>query len=274
MREPGNTTPSHNQRAKTEKEKNRRASDLHVMIARGVGKVRSFSVSPRILLGSLIFFTVYIVASIFVINDYFHELRTNQSQAKKLEHLQAQMQNSRRALYRSRQRLAILEEYVHNAKSGDKAAQKLSGPKERGGVSDTPSAGVQPNIKATEESLAPMVEVKDLDTRKEEEKLTVRFKIAKTEQSDTPLRGYVHIIATDEKSEPPQSWTYPKVALRDGFPINHKRGHLFVIKHFMTMKGEFFLDSKVDSSLSLRILAYDESGKLLVQEEFEVEKNS
>lgn len=274
MRESGKTTPPHNQRAKTEKDKNRRASDLHVMIARGVGKVRSFSVSPHILLGSLIFFAVYIVASLFVINDYFHELRTNHSQSQKLERLQAQIQNSRTALYRSRQRLAILEEYVHNAKSGDKSEQKLSDPEERAAISDPPLASVQPNIKGKEESLAPTVEIKDLDTRKEEEKLTVRFKIAKTDQSDSPLRGYVHIIATDKKSDPPQSWTYPKVALRDGLPINYKRGRLFVIKHFRTIKGEYFLDSKVDSSLSLRILAYDESGKLILQKEFEVENNS
>jgi hypothetical protein len=274
MKKPRKTTTPHAQRLKTEKDKNRRASDLHVMIARGVGKVRSFSVSSHIFLGSLIFLAVYIVASLFVINGYFYELRTNRSQSQKLERLQAQIQNSRSALYRSRQRLAILEKYVHAAKSGDKSAQKLSKPEEKGVVSTPPPASIQPNITGREASLAPAVEIKDLETRKEEEKLTVRFKIVKTDQRDTPLRGYVHIIATDKKSDPPQSWTYPKVALRDGLPINYKRGRLFVIKNFRSMKGEYFLDSKVDASLSLRILAYDESGKLLIQKEFEVEDNS
>jgi hypothetical protein len=274
MKEPGKTATPRNHRTKKEKDKNRRASDLHFMVARGVGKVRSFSVSPHILLGSLIFFSVYVVASLFVINAYFHELRTNRSQSQKLERLQLQIQNSRKSLYRSRQRLVILEGYVQKAKSGDKAAEEISRPEIKQVKGDDPPASFQPDNEVKERSLEPEVQIRDLATRREEEKLTVRFKIAKTAQNDTPLRGYVHIIATDKKSDPPQWWTYPKVALRDGFPIDYKRGRLFVIKHFRTIKGEYFLDSKTDSPISLRILAYDESGELLLQKEFELENSS
>jgi len=274
MREPKQTASSHHRTAKTEKDTHRRASDLHIMIAKGVGKVRSFSVSPHILLASLIFFAVYIIVSIFVINDYFHTLRTTRSQARKLERLQAEIQTGRRDLFRSRQRLAILEAYVDDAKSGEKPAQKPTGPTENEATGVPPLTSAPPDIRGEGEFPAPAVEIRDLDTRKEDAKLTVRFKIAKTEQNDTPLRGYVHIVATDTRSDPPQSWTYPKVALRDGFPVDFKRGRLFVIKHFRTIKGEYFFDSKVDSSLSLRILAYDESGKLLLQKEFEVEDTS
>jgi hypothetical protein len=265
------TVPPQSQRPKTEKEKRRGASDFHVMIAKGVGKVRSFNISPHILIASLLFFAVFIVASIFVINDYLHTLRTIQSQSEKLQRLQALNQKSRSALYRSRQRLAILEQHVRGAESAGKSAQNVAGPEENEtpNAPPSPSAGPDANGEA-EELSAPAVEIKDFTTRKEEEKLTVRFKIAKTEQNDSTLRGYVHIIATDEKSDPPQSWTYPKVALRDGFPINFKRGRLFVIKNYRTIKGEYFFDSKVDTSLSLRILAYDESGNLLLQKEFEV----
>lgn len=274
MKEPGKTATPHNHRRKKEKDKNRRASDLHFMVARGVGKVRSFNVSPHILLGSLIFLAVYVVASLFVINAYFDELRTNRSQAQKLQRLQIQIQNSRKSLYRSRQRLVILEDYVQKAKSGDKAAQEFSRPEIKQVKGEEPLPSFQPDSEVKESSLEPEVQIKDLATRREEEKLTVRFKISKTAQSDTPLRGYVHIIATDKKSDPPQWWTYPKVALRDGFPLDYKRGRLFVIKHFRTIKGEYFLDSKTDSPISLRILAYDESGKLLLQKEFELENSS
>ena len=118
------------------------------------------------------------------------------------------------------------------------------------------------------------VEIKDLATLKKEGKLTVSFKLVNTDQGDTPLRGYVHIIVTDKESDPLQLWAYPKVALRDGVPINYNRGRLFVIKNFRTIRGEFFLDSHEGSALSLKILVYNQSGNQILQRDFEVENIS
>lgn len=263
-----------NQRSKPVKEKRPHESAFHVMVSRGVGRVRSFSLSPRILLVSLLFFACYIIVSLFIINGYFDKLRTNKDQLIKIDRLQKQVENTRKLLYQSEQRVILLKKHDKNSKSDVAISLEPVRP-EKIELKKAEEAGDIEAEDALEE--APQeatVEIKDLVTRKKEGKLTVSFKIVNTDQGDTPLRGYVHIIVTDKESDPLQLWTYPKVALRDGVPIDYKRGRLFVIKNFRTIRGEFFLDSHEGSALSLKILVYNQSGNQILQRGFEVENTS
>ena len=274
MEDPGNNTASRKKTVKEVKEKRPQTSVFHIMISRGVGKVRSFSLSPLIIFVSFVFFAVYIVATVFVINDYFDKLRTNEDQLLKIERLQKKVENTRRLLFRSEQRLALMEEYVNNAKPGIKISRKPVLPEETESVKVEPADKIRAEEGIQEEPMEGMVEIKDVATSKEDAKLTVSFKIVNIGQGDKPLRGYVHIIVTDKGTETPQCWTYPKVALRDGLPIEYKRGRLFVIKRFRTIRGEFFLDSNTESPLSLKILVYNQSGNLILQKELEGEITS
>jgi hypothetical protein len=274
LEDPGKNTASRNKTVKVLKEKRPRASVFHIMISRGVGKVRSFSLSPFIIFVSLVFFALYIVASIFVINDYFDKVRTNKYQLVKLERLQKQAENTRRLLFRSEQRLALMEEYVNNAKPGIEISRKPVQPEETESSTVEPADEIRSDEGFQEESKEGMVDIKDVATSKEDERLTVSFKIVNIAEGDKPLRGYVHIIVTDKGTDTPQCWTYPKVALRDGLPIEYKRGRLFVIKRFRTILGEFFIDSNTESPLSLKILVYNQSGNLILQKELEEEITS
>ena len=291
MEDPGRNTVSQNKRAKAVKEKRSHTSTFNIMISRGVGKVRNFSLSPGIIFVSFVFLALYIIASVFVINDYFDKLHTNRDQSEKLERLQKQMENNRRLLFRSEQRLALMEEYVNNSKSGVKISREPVHPAETASAKAEPTnkmkaeEGLQdgPNedllkTKAEEglqeESKEGLVEIKDVATSKEDAKLMVSFKVVNIGQGDKPLRGYVHIIVTDKESDTPQYWTYPKVALRDGLPIEYKRGRLFVIKRFRTIRGEFFLDSNTESPLLLKIIVYNQAGHLILQREIEAEITS
>jgi hypothetical protein len=116
-----------------------------------------------------------------------------------------------------------------------------------------------------------LVDVKNWEFRKEGAKLTVRFDITNADQNERLLRGYVHVIAVDQDSEPPQLWTFPKVALREGVPINYRRGQLFIIKRFRKIEGEYFFDSASDSPSLLRVLVYSQSGQLILTKEFEIQ---
>jgi hypothetical protein len=260
-----------NQRSKPVKERQTHDSAFHVMVSRGVGKVRSFSLSPRILLVSVLFLACYIIVSLFIINDYFDKHRTNKAQLTKIDRLQKQVENARKHLYQSEQRVILLKKYDKNSKSD--VAITLE-PVQSEKIESTKVEEAD-DIEAAEESeegpQEAVVEIKDLATQKKEGKLTVSFKIVNPDQGNTPLRGYVHIIVTDKDSDPLQLWTYPKVALRDGVPVNYKRGRLFVIKNFRTIRGEFFLDSHEGSALSLKIIVYDQAGNQIFQKDFEVE---
>jgi len=263
-----------NQSPKPVKEKRPHDAAFHVMVSRGVGKVRSFSLSPRILLVSVLFFACYIIVSLFVINGYFIKLRTNKAQLTKIDRLQKQVENTRKLLYQSEQRVILLKKHDKNSRSDVVISLEPVRP-ENIELKKGEEAG---HIKA-EDALegSPQeatVEINDLTTQQKEGKLTVSFRIINTDQGDTPLRGYVHIIVIDKESDPLQLWTYPKVALRDGVPINYKRGLLFVIKNFRTIRGRFSLDSHEGSALSLKILVYNQSGNQILQRDFEVENIS
>ena len=104
--------------------------------------------------------------------------------------------------------------------------------------------------------------------------LKVNFKLVNIHQDESPVSGYVHIIAINKDADPPQLWTYPKVALRDGFPVDYKRGQLFFIKRFKTIRGEYSLDSEAECLSSVKVVVYDHPGTLIFQKEFEVKNAS
>jgi hypothetical protein len=266
-------------RVKKEKlQKGRRPSDFYIMISKGIGKIRSFSLSSHILYMSALFFVVYIIASIFVFHGYFDKLREAEDQSQKIQRLTKQLESTRMALYRSKQRLVLYEGHGQQDKTSDESSPSPLGNAETTAHDSNlagsfePAEGSEPQSES--QSVEAKVEIQDPAIQREEERLTVSFKIAKTDESEEPLRGYIHIIATDKEADPPQYWTYPKVELRDGLPIDYKRGLLFIIKHFRTIKGEYLLDSNTASPLLLKILVYNQTGQLMIQKEFEVNNMS
>jgi len=266
-----------NKSSKPVKEKQPHDAVFHVMVSKGVGKVRSFSLSPRILFVSLLFFVCYIIVSLFIINDYFDKRRANKAQLLKIERLQKEVENVRKHLYQSEQRVILLKNYEKKSKSDVEISLEPVRPEiiaSKTAEETVADDDIEVEDDSEETLQNALVEIKDLTTQKNEGKLTVSFRIVNTDQGDAPLRGYVHIIVTDKASDPPQLWTYPKVALRDGVPINYKRGRLFVIKNFRTLRGEFFLDSHEGSALSLKILVYDNEGNQILQKDFAVEEES
>ena len=266
-----------NKRPKPVKEKQPHDAVFHVMFSKGVGKIRSFSLSPRLLFVSVLFFVCYIIVSLFIINDYFDKHRTNKAQLIKIDRLQKQVENVKRHLYQSEQRVILLKKYEKTSPPDVEISVEPEQPEAI--ASTTPEETVaDDDIEVEDDSEETLqeasVEIKDLVTLKNEGKLTVRFRVVNTDQGDTTLRGYVHIIVTDKTSDPPQLWTYPKVALRDGVPVNYKRGRLFVIKNFRTLGGELFLDSHEGSKLTLKILVYDNEGNQILQKDFAVEEQA
>ena len=106
----------------------RHSSQLTVMVSSGVGKVRSFKISYRILLCSSLFFACYIIISILVFNRYFDELRASRDQSRRIQRIQREIEATKRGLYQSKQRLAFLEDYFLNLKPGGEGEGESFGP--------------------------------------------------------------------------------------------------------------------------------------------------
>ena len=248
------------------------SSSFTVMISRGLGKVRGFNISSRLLFWATVVFMLYLVLSTVAISRYFGELRSNTIQLDLLQQLQNEIEDTKRTLYRARQRLKFLEEYVGNPQ-GKQEKQVES--HEPGDINPVPTEPViqeetfeRPDEADPAESA---VDIKNLTTRWRGERLSVKFRLIKILPNRNQLKGYIFMIAANSESDPPQLWTHPRAALKNGEPINYKQGQFFKVRNYRIIRGKYFLDSKTETPSFLKILVYDESGKLILKKEFSIE---
>jgi len=259
------------------KGKTPRSSDLTVMILGKVGKSRSFKISSRIFFWACLFFAAYIITSILVFNGYFSELRSKKSQQGLLDVLQQEIKETKKELYISKQHLVLLEKAVYEMSSSlEKSAGKAmpaAAPLKKS-EPEVETASTEKIEKAPQVPVYDIVDIKDLEIQKEETMLKVNFKLVNIHQDEAPVSGYVHIIAVNKGADPPQLWAYPKVAIKNGLPMDYKRGQLFFIKRFKTIRGEYSLNSEIEYPSTVKVIVYDHPGTLIFQKEFQVEKPS
>jgi hypothetical protein len=244
--------------------------DLSVVIVREVGKVHTFKVSSRILLWSSIFFALFIIASVVVINRYFHELMANKSQSGELKRLQHEIEYNKRALYRSEQHLALLEDYLFHLHAGNHAPQEAGQVEDMNVKGATVAAQGERDKTAEKGPKGPLLEVRGLVLRRTGTKTTIDFRLVNMDPERAPANGYVHIIAMDKESDPPHCWAYPKEALRDGLPINHKGGQEFQVKQVKIIRASYAFDEKTVSPSSVKVLVYNKPGELICERQFEL----
>jgi len=258
-------------------------NDVTVMIVGKKGNVRSFRISFRFLFWTSMLFALYIFASIFIFREYLDERRTNSAHLTELKRLQHEVKETKRILDRSKHHLALLENSIQDLKTQNKAPAESVSPAE---TTDSKSAPPEVERKSIEkEEIQPVekvesipqeqfVDIKDLAIKNEGEKLTITFKLVNMYRDKRPVDGYVHIIAFDKNSDPPLFLAFPEVTLKDGIPVEFKRGQPFFIKRFKTIRGKYLLDTGTGSVSSIKVLIYNKSGTLVFQKEYDVENVS
>jgi hypothetical protein len=257
-----------------EKKPSRHSPRLTVMIVKSMGKVRSFKISSSILLWSSLFFALYLIASVIIFNKYLDEIRLKKHLSGQLERLAHGVEDTKSALYRSQQDLVLLRDYIHKLQS---SKVEDAGPAEAEEVKQgnaPPTVESDSGEKVDKKPQETLVEIKDLSVKKQGTKVTVSFALVNVHWDRMPVSGYVHIIATNKESDPPQLWAFPKVALRNGIPINYRGGQAFKIKRFKTIRGRYFLNTTSEFPSSLKVLVYSQSGNLMLEREFQVNKAS
>ena len=244
-------------------------SRLNVLVMRGISKTWRFTISSRVLFFALLFLVFFILFSLFIINDYFEGRHVNRRLSRQLEVAGTEIQRIKKALYRTEQQLTIFKEHINDkeakAKTSNEEARSDSIEKENLEVADKSQA--PPEDESTPRK--PQALVEDLKTTKEGAKLAVSFRLENKLDTGGALKGYIHMIAVGRDSDGHQLWTYPKVALKDGLPINYKRGWHFVIRRFKVIQGEFFFDSESISPSFIKVIVYDNDGELICEKIFE-----
>jgi hypothetical protein len=251
-----------------------RENRISIMIMRSVGQVRSFKVSPRIAVAAVVFFILYIIASIYFANRYFDLRRTKIVQSEKIKKLEDDALKRRKSLQRSTQKVAILEEYIRNLeapKEGEAEPDKDTSQK----ASQAYRAdGTVADDGDLEEASASIVDIKNMVIKKEGPAITVNFRVVNLKPTENPVGGYIHIIAKGKDGSGSPELTFPYEELRNGIPVNFRRGQLFLIQRFKPIQGRFVLIPNSEPPSVIKVLVYDQAGELILEREFEFDNDS
>jgi hypothetical protein len=234
------------------------------MVAGGTGKVRSFGISPRLLFWAALFLLAYLPVSVVVINRYLELRRSHAVQVSATALLEEDLEEHRRALARSYQYTAFLQDYVRHLEETREAALEPSKPEKPA----TKRAESDPADKAprAKETLG----IEDLAVQRQGARMLVGFKLVNLQPGQSTVGGYLHILVRGKQSDPPKEWAYPQGRVVNGFPENYGNGLAIAIQRFKPIQGRFNLGQSLEVPLSVRVLIYDPSGAIILQKDFEV----
>jgi hypothetical protein len=253
------------------KKKPHRERFLTVMVMGGLGRIRSFRISRRILLGSSFFFGAFILFSIVIINSYLDLRRDHNALLDRVSVLEDDLNKNKKTLQRSMQLSAFLEEYIFQAEGRPETPSQAA--KEGAGRGKTASSKEAAGGAKTNPP-AELLQIKDLLIEQEGATLSVNFKLEVSQPGPNPVAGYIHIIAEDSISNPRQWWAYPEQKLINGLPENFRNGYRFSLYQHRLIHGRVNLGSNSASPPTIRILIFDPSGTLLKEQRLEVSYES
>ncbi len=236
-----------------EKEINRRSKEkelLTIMIFKEVGKVRRFVISSRLVLLASLFLLFYIVATIYVTNKFFYIYGENKILADENVELSRELIKTKKSLERSEQHIALLDDYINEGKELSKEPE--------------------PPVDYTESPYPKIVDIDEIKVKRDISMINVTFRIVNRQSNKEPIGGYIFVLASVKDSDQSEAWVYPSSPLKDGLPVNYRKGLRFLIQRFKTIRSQYTLSRSINEPIVLRILVYDRDGILILKKVAEV----
>jgi len=236
-----------------EKEISRRSKDkkpLTIMIFKEVGKVRRFVISSRLVLLASLFFLLYIVATIYITNKFFYIYGENKILADENAELSRELIKTKKSLERSEQHIALLDDYINEGKELSKEPE--------------------PPVNYTESPSPKIVDIDEIKVNRDISMINVTFRIVNRQSNKEPIGGYIFVLASVKDSDQSEVWVYPSSPLKDGLPVNYRKGLRFLIQRFKTIRSQYTLSRSINEPIVLRILVYNRDGLLILKKVVEV----
>jgi hypothetical protein len=246
------------------RKKPRRSLPFTIMVMGKTGKVRSFGISRRLLFWAALFLLAYLPLSVLAINRYLELRRSHLVQAETMTFLEKDLEEHRKALVRSNQHTAFLQDYVRHLEQTSEQVMESSKPEKPAAK----RAETGPGEKAPRGQ--EIVNIEELAIQKQGSRMLVSFRLVNLQPGDSTVGGYLHIMARGKQSDSPKEWAYPQGKVVNGFPENYRNGQVFTIQRFKPIQGRFNLGQSLESPSSVRVLIYDQAGAIILQKDFEV----
>ena len=234
------------------------------MVAGRTGKVRSFGLSRRLLFWAALFLLAYLPLSVLAINRYLDLRHSHSVQSETVTLLEKELEEHRKALVRSNQHMAFLQDYVRHLEETSEQATESSKPEKP--PAKRAESGSGEKVPKGQDT----VSIEDLAIQRQGSRMLVSFRLVNMQPGDSSVSGYLHILARGKPSDSPKEWAYPQGKVVNGFPENYRSGQVFTIQRFKPIQGRFNLGQSLESPSSVRVLIYDQSGAIMLQKDFEV----
>ncbi len=260
---------------KTPSAKGGNPDQITIMLIGSVGKPRSFMISRKFILYTLIFLFIYLITSLLAFYLYFDLFFTHRSRSKYLQGLEAALSEKTKSLEQDKLYTEGLEDYISTLKKGSEGTDDKNI-----AVNKTPQEGKPSDITQGKTEMLEsvpgkeieknVVEVRDIVFRRDGPDLILDFKMANNMAEQSPAEGYIHIIALDRNKDCPSVWNNARNELSNGYPVIYRNGQQFLIQRFKPYQRRFNTDPDSGLPSFIRIIAYDRSGRLLLENEFPV----
>lgn len=246
------------------------------MVMGRVGKVRSFKVSPRVLFWTFLFLLIYLPVSILVINQWVGLRREVTVQQQEIDRLGVELARAERTLFKFQQHVTLLESYIDSLESGEGQREAVRASGETGStVEEEPQESREEEPSPPEPVVRGLVGVEQMAIERAEEAVQVSFNLTNVAEGGEPVSGYVHILASGKENGSPWWDVYPRGEVaEDGTPESYRLGLPFIIQRFKPIQGRFSPGPGRGLPDAVRVVVYDDTGRLIYNEAFEVENAS
>lgn len=251
------------------REKHLNPKELTIMVIRSVGKIRSFTISRRIIVWTSVFLLAYILTSVFIFNSFFDLRYRYNILSNKLKDAEEDLRQDRKKLILTEQYVVGLEDYIQNTEKQEEQIDKSS-QDGRQKVDIINKIAKDVNKKnPTGNSPSGDVDIRDIIIQRVDSGLNLDFKLVNNKSEENATEGYIHIIAADDKNDYPPVWNR-RNKIRDGIPENFRLGLPFFIQRFKPYHRQFNMNSESEFPSLLKILVYDQSGNHILEKDIDV----
>jgi hypothetical protein len=248
-----------------------RDNESTIMIIGRRGRVRSLNISRRFLFISIIFFLLYIFATLFVINEYFTVKNNNDHQSDKIKGLEEELLRYRNELHRSNRHVALLKDYIRQMENPKTEVTDLDKKEDQDKRETTPKKEVAVGGTAPKDWSNGRVSIGNMAFQREGSRMIVDFNVVNSHPGENPVRGYIHLIAFNRDNKEGKRMSFPKVTLLDGVPTVYKKGQPFLIQRFKPVRGRFDLSDNEPLPSTMRVMVYEQSGQLILEKDFDID---
>ena len=245
------------------------SSRLNILIFKRFGKVWSFSISSRILLGAVIFFIVFSLGSIYIVKCYVELIFQSSNTSKELISVKKELKKTKLGFNHAELQIQLLQNAVNDLSSRPVKQVEKDTKKNKRDKKKAQKATAKSSKKKADLSPEYYLTIKNAMILKKDNTLKINFHLFNLSKKKK-IKCYLHLIAFGKDNKTIRYLSDSAKKLHNGYPKDYKLSQTTVVKKYTTITREFPFKN-IDTLInSLKVVIYSQSGSLILEKEFEI----